>query len=466
MVEIAQHWKVASSKALDPRLEENEIFMEKQAEGDCFEIMAPPIHVKLEIIMITRADCIALDAKDPFKAHRQRFHIPEGMVYLDGNSLGLMPKSAPARVADAVSRQWGDDLITSWNKNDWFTLPSTVGDKIARLVGGGSGNLIVADTISINMFKLLTAALGLNRQRKIILSDSGNFPSDLYVAQGLNRFLADGHELKIVAPEDIAANITQDVAVVMITEVDYRTCRRHDMKALSSLAHDKGCLIIWDLAHSAGAVPVDLLGADADFAVGCTYKYLNGGPGSQAFVWVHPRHQAFAEPALVGWWGHAAPFAFELEWRPASGLIRQQCGTQAILSLVALDAAMDEWADVDMQILQQKSRSLCQTYIDLVEASCSKHGLKLAGPRDFNQRGSHVSFECHLENKDAGYAVMQALIARRIIGDFRAPNIIRMGFAALYNSHVEVWDAANALADIMEQHLWDDPVFLKKKAVT
>ncbi len=416
--------------------------------------------------MITRDTCVALDAADPFKAFREKFHIPEGLIYFDGNSLGPMPKNAPARVADAVTRQWGEDLITSWNKNNWFTLPQTIGDKISRLLGGGEGNLIVADTISINMFKVLSAALALRRDRKVILSDSGNFPSDLYVAQGLNRFLADGHRLKIAAPEDVAANITEDVAVVMLTEVDYRTCRRHDMKAITEKAHAKGCLMIWDLAHSAGAVPVDLMATGADFAVGCTYKYLNGGPGSQAFVWAHPRHHETAEPALVGWWGHAAPFAFDLAWQPAAGLVRQQCGTQAILSLVALDAAMDIWADVDMDLLQQKSHSLCQTFVDLVEASCAPHGLKLVGPRAMAQRGSHVSFECRNENPEAGYAVMQALIARGIVGDFRAPDIIRFGFAPLYNIHAEVWQAAAALAEIMEKRLWDTELFLRRQAVT
>ena len=416
--------------------------------------------------MITCDTCVALDAADPFSAYRDKFHIPEGVTYFDGNSLGLMPKNVPARVADAMTRQWGEDLITSWNKNSWFTLPQTIGDKISRLLGGGAGNLIVADTISINLFKVLTSALALRRERKVILSDSGNFPSDLYVAQGLNRFLADGHSLKIVEPEDVAANITEDVAAVMLTEVDYRTCRRHDMKAITAEAHAKGCLMIWDLAHSAGALPIDLMAAGADFAIGCTYKYLNGGPGSQAFVWVHPRHHETAEPALVGWWGHAAPFAFDLAWKPAVGLVRQQSGTQAILSLVALDAALDLWVDVDMKTLQQKSHSLCQIFIDLVEASCGPYGLKLLGPRAMAQRGSHVSFECHTENPDAGYAVMQAMIAHGFIGDFRAPNVIRFGFAPLYNSHVEVWHAAAVLAEIMQKRSWDSEVYLHRKAVT
>lgn len=410
---------------------------------------------------MTRNDCLKRDEADPLRHFRERYVIPEGMIYLDGNSLGLMPKSVPERVADAVAVQWAQDLITSWNKNGWFHLPRVIGDKIARLIGGGPGNVIVADTISINLFKVLTAALALRRDRMIILSDSGNFPSDLYVAQGLNRFLADGHVLKTVAPEAVLDAITDDIAVVMITEVDYRTARRHDMKAVIAKAHAHGALVIWDLAHSAGAIPVDLMGGDADFAIGCTYKYLNGGPGSPAFVFVHPRLQATAEPALVGWWGHAKPFSFSMEWQPADGMVRQQCGTQAMLSMVALDAALDTWADVDMKALQKKSQSLCQTFIDCVEAGCGKFGLKLAGPRNLDERGSHVSFHC-----PEGYAVMQALIARKIVGDFRSPDIIRFGFAPLYNSFAEVFDAADALTRILETRGWDRPEFLAKKSVT
>ncbi len=410
---------------------------------------------------MTRNDCLKRDEADPLRHFRERYVIPEGMIYLDGNSLGLMPKSVPERVAHAVAVQWAQDLITSWNKNGWFHLPRVIGDKIARLIGGGPGNVIVADTISINLFKVLTAALALRRDRKIILSDSGNFPSDLYVAQGLNRFLADGHVLKTVAPEAVLDAITDDIAVVMITEVDYRTARRHDMKAVIAKAHAHGALVIWDLAHSAGAIPVDLMGGDADFAIGCTYKYLNGGPGSPAFVFVHPRLQATAEPALVGWWGHAKPFSFSMEWQPADGMVRQQCGTQAMLSMVALDAALDTWADVDMKALQKKSQGQCQTFIDCVEADCGKFGLKLAGPRNLDERGSHVSFHC-----PEGYAVMQALIAQKIVGDFRSPDIIRFGFAPLYNSFAEVFDAAEALTRILETRGWDRPEFLAKKSVT
>jgi kynureninase len=409
----------------------------------------------------TRDDCQALDRADLLLPLRDRFIIPPGVIYLDGNSLGLCPKAVQARVQKAVTEEWARDLITSWNKHGWFELPQVAGNKLARLIGAAADSVVVADTISINLFKVLTAALGMRRERKVILSDNGNFPSDLYVAQGLSAFLHGQYEVRVVAPEDVAAAITPEVAVVMITEVDYRTARKHDMAAITAQAHANGALIIWDLAHSAGAFPVNLMGANADFAIGCTYKYINGGPGSQAFIFVHPRNQALAMPALVGWWGHSQPFAFALDYDAAPDMRRMQSGTQAIVSLAALDAALDCWADVDMEVLKEKSQSLCQLFILLVEEQCGAFGLALAGPRDMAQRGSHVSF-----HHPHGYAVMQALIARGVIGDFRAPDMVRFGFAALYNSHTEVFDAASILADILRRDAWNRPEFLQRKAVT
>jgi kynureninase len=411
--------------------------------------------------MISRDHCLTLDARDPLRLVRDQFVVPEGMIYLDGNSLGLMPKSAPARVARTVEIEWGQDLITSWNKHGWFNLAGVTGNKIARLIGAARDSVIVADTISVDVFKVLSAALALRRGRKIILSDTGNFPSDLYVAQGLTAFMADGHELRIVAPEELASSITEDVAVVMATEADYRTSRRHDMAAITAQAHAKGALTIWDLAHSAGAFAVDIGAAKADFAVGCTYKYLNGGPGAPAFVYVNPQLQNVALPALVGWWGHAAPFAFSTAFTPADGIIRQQCGTQSILGLAALDEALDIWADVDMTVFDAKAKSLCSTFIAAVEQDGGGHGLKLAGPRNMAERGAHVSFH-HAE----GYAVMQAMIARKVIGDFRAPDIVRFGFSALYNTHVEVFDAAQMLLEVLATRAWDKPEFRARKAVT
>jgi kynureninase len=409
----------------------------------------------------TRNECLALDREDVLSSHRDLFHLPPGMIYLDGNSLGVLPKNVLARVTAAVEQQWGETLIKSWNEHGWFQMAQKIGNRLGRLLGAEKDSVIVADSISVNLFKILSCALGLRRDRKIILTDSGNFPSDVYVAQGLAQFMANGYEVKVVAPEDVASAINDHVAVVMVTEVDYRTARRHDMKALTKLAHSKGALMIWDLAHSAGAVPVDLKDGDADFAVGCTYKYLNGGPGSPAFLYVKPELQNQVQPALVGWWGHARPFAFDLHFEPAPGIIRQQCGTQPILSMAALDAALDAWDDVDMQVLHRKSKAQCQLLIDLVETNCAKHGITAAGPRDMNHRGSHVSFKC-----EQGYPVMQAMIAQGVIGDFRAPDIIRFGITPLYNSFADIWDAAAMLTRILDDKLWNTPEFLAKKAVT
>jgi kynureninase len=411
--------------------------------------------------MTTREDCLAMDRDDPLAQLRRRYQVPEGMIYLDGNSLGLMPKSAEARVLKAVRQEWGEDLITSWNKHGWFKLPQVCGNKIARLIGGGHNNVVVADTISVNLFKVLSAALALRPNRHVVLSDTGDFPSDLYVAQGLAQFVPEKCRLHTAAPESVIDAITENVAVVMLTDVDYRTSRRHDMQAITAKAHAMGALVIWDLAHSAGVLPVDLLGVDADFAVGCTYKYLNGGPGAPAFLFVHPRWQNESQPALVGWWGHANPFAFDTVFTPVDGIGRYQCGTQGILSLQALDAALDEWRDVDMQAVAAKSAALCQVFIETVTAQCGKHGLRLAGPANNASRGSHVSFHCA-----EGYAVMQALVARRVIGDFRAPDMIRFGFAPVYNTFIEAYDAALVLADVLATRAWDRPQFLARKAVT
>lgn len=410
---------------------------------------------------MNRSDCEALDAQDPLKHKRAAFSIPDGIIYLDGNSLGVLPVNVPQRVADVAQRQWGETLIKSWNEHGWFHLPQKIGDRIARLIGAPKGSVIAGDTISVNLFKLLGAAAKLNPSRRVILSDNGNFPSDLYVAQGFRDLLDDGYQLKVVAPEQVMEAIDETVAFTMITEVDYRSARLHDMKAVTKRAHDKGALTIWDLAHSVGATPVQLAACDADFALGCTYKYLNGGPGAPAFLYVKPELQDMVQPPLSGWWGHAAPFAFDLDYRPAPGIIRNQCGTQPILSLAALDAALDVWDDVDMGVLREKSLALCKTFIDLVEQRLAAHGVMVEGPRDMNQRGSHVSI-----HHPQGYAVMQALIAANVVGDFRAPDMMRFGFTPLYTSFAEVWDAVDVLARILDRQEWNQPQFLAKKAVT
>ena len=407
------------------------------------------------------AACEAMDRDDPLARHREAFALPAGMVYLDGNSLGALPRATAARVADCVRREWGEDLITSWNRADWIGLPRRVGDKIARLVGAGPGEVVVADSTSINVFKVLSAALALRPGRRTILSDSGNFPTDLYMAQGLAGLLGAGHRLRLVPPGEVAEAIDEDTAVVMLTEVDYRTGRRHDMRALTAAAHRAGALAIWDLAHSAGAMPVDLGGCEVDFAVGCGYKFLNGGPGAPAFLHVARRHQeGFAQP-LSGWLGHDAPFAFETGYRPAAGISRYICGTPPVLSMVALECGVDTVLAADMAALRAKSMRLGDLFVELVEARCAGHGIALACPRDAGARGSQVSF-----SHPDGYAIVQALIARGVVGDFRAPDVMRFGLAPLYLRYADIWRAVDELAGILSTRAHDDPRFRRRAAVT
>jgi kynureninase len=394
-----------------------------------------------------------------FTATKAMFHLPEGMIYLDGNSLGPLPKAAAARVARTIEAEWGEMLITGWNRAGWMDLPSGLGLRIGRLIGAEPGTVVLGDTLSIKVYQALASALEMNPGRRVILSDTGNFPSDLYMADGLVRTLGQGYALRTVAPEEVEAAIDETVAVTMITEVDYRTGRKHDMKRLTEKAHAVGALAVWDLAHSAGALPVDLSGCKADFAVGCTYKYLNAGPGGPAFIYVAPRHAEVARPALSGWLGHAAPFAFDLAYRPGRGIERMRVGTPPILQLAALDAAMDIWDMADMAEVRALSIALTERFIATVEARCP--GLTLASPRSPQTRGSQVSFR-HPE----GYAIMQALIARGVIGDFRAPDILRFGFTPLYIGEAEVDRAATILAEVMGGALWDRPDYKVRARVT
>lgn len=394
-----------------------------------------------------------------FSATKALFTLPEGMIYLDGNSLGPLPRATAARVAQTVTEEWGKMLITGWNKAGWMDKPMHVGDRIARLIGAEAGHLVMGDTLSIKVYQALAACLDLNPKRRVILSDTGNFPSDLYMAEGLCRTLGQGYELKTVAPEAVLDAIDDTVAVTMITEVDYRTGRRHNMAEITARAHAHGALTIWDLAHSAGAFQVELAACKADFAVGCSYKYLNSGPGGPAFIYVAPRHADHAIPALSGWQGHAAPFAFDLDYRPATGAERLRVGTPPILQLAALEASLDIWDSVDMQALRATSLALTDRYIAGIEASCPS--LILATPRDHAMRGSQVSFR-HPE----GYAIMQAMIARGVIGDFRAPDIIRCGFTPLFIDETDVDRAVAIIADIMQNSLWDRPDYKTRAKVT
>jgi kynureninase len=416
----------------------------------------------------TRQDCLARDAADPLRELRDLFDLPEGTIYLDGNSLGVMPRATPQRVAQVVQDEWGRDLIKSWNTAGWIHLPQRVGDKIAQLVGAGPGELVVADSTSVNLFKVLTAALRITDEdapeRNVIVSERSNFPTDLYIAEGLAR--SQGYELVLVEPDEIAAHLNERLAVLMLTQVNYRTGRVHDMAALTAAAHRAGALVVWDLCHSAGAIPVDLTGADADFAVGCGYKYLNGGPGAPAFVWAHPRHAGRFWQPLSGWMGHAEPFEFTPEYRPATGITRYLCGTPPVISLAALECGVDTLLAAQplggLVALRRKSIALTELFIELVESRCQGHGLSLASPRDAGIRGSQVCFA----HESGGYAMVQALIARGVIGDFRAPDVLRFGFTPLYTSHTDVWDAVEHFAQVLEKEEWREARFNQRAAVT
>jgi kynureninase len=410
---------------------------------------------------LTRDDCLALDAQDPLAAKRADFVLPPNTIYLDGNSLGALPQATPGRLAEVAIQQWGGDLITSWNKHGWIELPRRLGDRIAGLIGANPGEVVVADSTSINLFKVLAVALRLNPRRHLVLSERENFPTDLYIAQGLIGLLDRGHELRLVHGDAIADAVDNDTAVVMLTHVNYRTGAMHDMVRLTQAAHARGALMLWDLAHSVGVVPANLHEADADFAVGCGYKFLNGGPGAPAFVWAAPRHQrSFVQP-LSGWLGHAAPFAFASEYRPADGIARYICGTPPVLAMAALDCGIDTVLSTGVPAIRDKSVKLGEIFIRLVEQECAGHGLALVSPRDPSRRGSQASFT-HVH----AYPVMQALIARGVIGDFRAPDILRFGFAPLYLRFGDLWDAVQALRDILETGAWDRPEFHVRMAVT
>jgi kynureninase len=420
--------------------------------------------------MTTLQDCRALDAQDPLRPLRDLFTLPEGVIYLDGNSLGPLPKTVPDRIARAVREEWGEGLIRSWNSAGWFELPRRLGDRIAALVGARPGEVVATDSTSINLYKVLSAALSIAASgdglRRIVISERSNFPTDNYIAEALCR--ERGFTLHLLEAEQIPRALDARTAVLMLTHVNYRTGAMHEMRELTRLAHAAGALAVWDLAHSAGAVEVDLHGADADFAVGCGYKYLNGGPGAPAFVWVHPRHaDRFWQP-LAGWWGHASPFAFTPDYQPAQGITRYLCGTQPILSMTALECGIDTVLAAQpaggMAALRRKSLALTDLFIALVEQRCAGHGLGLATPREHARRGSQVC----LTREAGAYAIVQALIARGVIGDFRAgrPDILRFGFTPLYLRFEDVWHAVEHLRQVLETREWERAEFQRQQAVT
>ncbi|MGC9370889.1 MAG: kynureninase [Paracoccaceae bacterium] len=387
------------------------------------------------------------------------FDLPEGVIYLDGNSLGPLPRGAAERALGVIRDEWGGELIKAWNSADWISLPKRVGDRIAGLIGAPEGSVATGDTLSIKVYQALAAALRMRPGRRVILSDRGNFPTDLYMAQGLIDTIGKGYELRTPAPEDVAEAITDEVAVVMLTHVDYRSGRMHDMDAITARAHEAGAVMIWDLAHSAGAVPVDLAASHAEFAVGCSYKYLNGGPGAPAFIYARPDVVSDVQPALAGWMGHDAPFAMELGYRPAMSTERLRVGTPPIVQLSILQQALSVWDGVEMGDIRAASIALSERFIAEVEARCPQ--LVLASPRDAQARGSQVSFAF-----EHGYAAMQALIDRGVIGDFRAPNIMRFGFTPLYLDEGDIVSAAETIEDVITNELWQDAKYQTVSRVT
>jgi kynureninase len=402
----------------------------------------------------------AMDGADPIAHLRAQFLLPTGVIYLDGNSLGALPAVTPGRVRDVVETQWGQSLIGGWNKHDWVGAARRVGALIAPLIGAEPDEVVVADSTSVNIYKLLVAALKARPGRRKILSEPGNFPTDLYMADGAAWTVGDA-EVVTVPADGIVEAIDEDVAVVLLTHVHYKTGHRHDMRAITSAAHDKGALVVWDLSHSAGAVPVELGGCGADLAVGCGYKYLNGGPGAPAFLYVARRHQQTMRSPLSGWFGHTAPFLFEDGYLPAADIARFQCGTPPILGIAALEAGVEMFGAVDRDQLWSKSRALCSLLISLMDERCADMGFELVTTRDAALRGSHVSYA----HPDA-YPICQALIAEGVVGDFRAPDVLRLGLTPLYTSFEDVWRAVETIERVMSSGLWDLPEHHVRAAVT
>ena len=394
-----------------------------------------------------------------FTRTRSLFHLPEGIIYLDGNSLGPLPLAARERTSHLLSDEWGEMLIHGWNDAGWMEQPGRLGDRIGRLIGAPSGTVAMGDTLSIKVYQAVAAALEMRPDRRVVLSDHGNFPSDLYMVDGLVRSLGRGHEIRLVAPEEVAGALDESVAVLMLTEVDYRTGRRHDMARLTAAAHAAGALTVWDLAHSVGALPIDLSGAGADFAVGCTYKYLNAGPGAPAFIFVAPEHIEHIRPALSGWLGHESPFAFDLDYRPGPGIERMRVGTPPIIAFAALDAALDVWDDVAIEDVRARSVELSELFIEEVEQRCPE--VDLVSPRSAEDRVSLVSFRF-----EHAYPVIRALVERGVIGDFRAPDVMRFGIAPLFLDASDMVRAAEILEGIVAERLWDRPRHRERRAVT
>jgi kynureninase len=415
---------------------------------------------------ITRQTCLDMDNADALAPLREHFNLPANTIYLDGNSLGAMPKASMARAQQVIQEEWGTYLIKSWNKAGWFDMPSRLGNLIAPLIGAKDDEVVVTDSTSINLFKAIAAALNIQSQkedastRKIIITERSNFPTDIYMAEGITKWLNLGYQIQLIdSVEELNTAINANTALVMLTHVNYRSGYMHDMENVTQLAHQHGALCLWDLAHSAGAVPVNLNECKADFAVGCCYKYFNGGPGAPAFIWVPQHHQAQFQHPLSGWWGHASPFAMQSNFTATNGIRRALCGTQGIVSLALIETGLAVFSKTNMQAIREKSLALTDLFIQLVEVHCANHSLELVTPIKHQERGSQVSIA-----HPHAYAIIQALIIRGIIGDYREPSIMRFGFTPLYTQFVDVWDAVDGLRDILDTQNYE--ISAIKNAVT
>jgi kynureninase len=409
---------------------------------------------------IFATDVSALDAADPLAPFRDRFHLRDGLIYLDGNSLGALPKATGHRLAEVIAGEWGEGLITSWLGAEWSTAPRRIGDKIGRLIGAAPGEIVATDSTSVNIFKALTAALSLRHERSVILSEATNFPTDVYMMQGIEAFSGGRVKAVTVAPDDIVDALNEDVAVLLLTQVHYKSGRVRDMAAITKRAHEVGALVVWDLSHSAGAIPVDLNRANADFAIGCGYKFLNGGPGAPAYIFAATRHHA-ATPVLSGWFGHARPFAFEEDYDPAAGIERFQCGTPPVLGLSALEVGVDLLLEADMEELRRKSLALGDLFIEKMRPLCDAYGFELVSTQGHGERGSQVAYA-----HPHGYQIVQALKEFDVIADFRAPDILRFGLTPLYLRYQDIIDTVERLETVCATRAWDKPQYHERAAVT
>lgn len=410
---------------------------------------------------ITRADCQAMDQNDPLSFLRDEFEMPKGLINMDGNSLGALPKSTFQKLTRTVKEEWGIGLIRSWSAAGWFESPVRIGNKIAPLIGAKEGEVLVADTTSINLFKALAAASQMNKDRSILLSESGNFPTDLYMMQGLAALSNNRLQTKIVSPEQLQDSLTEEVAVLLLTQVNFKTAEIKDLQVITQKAHEKGIIVIWDLSHSVGSIEVDLTAANADFAVGCGYKFLNGGPGAPAFIYVPKRHQAVAQNMLSGWMGHADPFAFTEKYVPNSSIERFRSGTPTILGMTALENGVDLFQKTSIRALRKKCVQLSELFIHLMSQTCGTYGFELASPTDATQRAGHVAFS-HPE----GHAIYQAIKQKQIISDFRTPNILRFGITPMYLRYVDIYDVVMAIREVMETGVWDRAEYKIRATIT